>query len=312
MARQDIEVVVREVGMRDGLQSIAAVMPTEIKKEWCSREAACGMGEIEVCSFVPPKLLPQFADATEIVEHALAVPELLVSALIPNMKGAERAVATGVHKMNYAMSVSESHNQANVRRSSQDSLEDLARIAAMLRDVPAERRPRLSGGLATAFGCTIEGAVSERRVRDFALELARIGVDEIVLADTVGYANPAAIGRLFRDVISDVGPMPVAAHFHDTRGLGLANVVAALEAGAKAFDASLGGFGGCPYAPGATGNIDMEDLIFMLEAMGLRTGVDVAELIEVRRFLEDALPGVPFAGAIATAGLPKNFSSLSQ
>jgi hydroxymethylglutaryl-CoA lyase len=306
-----IDVTVREVGMRDGLQSIAAIMPTGTKKDWCDKEASCGIPEIEVCSFVPPRLLPQFADAGEIVGHALGIPGLVVSALIPNVKGAERAVAAGVHKMNYAMSVSESHNQANVRRSSQESLDDLARIVAMLSGLPKERRPRLSGGLATSFGCTIEGAVSERRVRDFAQKLARIGVDEIVLADTVGYANPASIGRVFRAVINDVAPIPVAAHFHDTRGLGLANVVAALDAGTTRFDASLGGFGGCPYAPGATGNIDMEDLVYMFESMGLRTGVDISALIDVRRMVEEALPGVPFAGAVATAGLPKNFSSLA-
>lgn len=304
---KNIDVTLREVGMRDGLQSISTIMPTEQKKLWCTSEAACGMPEIEVCSFVPPKLLPQFADATEIVDHALVIPGLRVSALIPNSKGAERGIAAGVHKMNYAMSVSESHNQNNVRRSSEESMSDLVRIIAMVKDVPKDRRPILSGGLATSFGCTIEGPVSEKRVREFAQRLAREGVDEIVLADTVGYANPAAIGRVFRQVIADVAPIPVAAHFHDTRGLGLANAVAALEAGVRAFDASLGGFGGCPYAPGATGNIDMEDLVFMMEAMGLRTGVDIEGLIALRRTVEHELPGVPFAGAIATAGLPKNF-----
>lgn len=302
-----VDVIVREVGMRDGLQSISTIMPTETKKEWLKREAAAGMREIEATSFVPPKLLPQLADASEVVAFALGISGLTVAALVPNLKGAERAVAAGVRKINYVMSVSESHNRSNVRRSVQESLEDLGRIVALVKGLPAERRPLVCGGLATCFGCTIEGDVPEGRVLSLASKVAETGVDEVVLADTVGYGNPAAIRRVFGQVARMLGSLPIGAHFHDTRGLGLANVVAALEAGVTRFDASLGGFGGCPYAPGATGNIDMEDLVFMLESMGLRTGVDLNALLEVRRFVEAALPGTPFAGAIAVAGLPKNF-----
>ena len=302
-----IDVQVREVGMRDGLQSVATILPTATKHEWCRREAAAGMREIEVTSFVPPKLLPQFADAVDVVRHALSLPGLCVSALVPNLRGAENAVAAGVHKINFAMSVSEAHNRANVRRSVAESLAELAQVVALVRSLDPTRRPRVAGGLATAFGCTISGSVPEDDVRTLAAQVADTGVDEVVVADTVGYGNPAAVRRVFTAVRAMLGSLPVAAHFHDTRGLGLANVVAALDAGVARFDASLGGLGGCPYAPGASGNIDMEDLVFMLESMGLRTGVDVPALIAVRRFVKLALPDDRFAGAIATAGLPKTY-----
>jgi len=298
---------VREVGLRDGLQSIAEVLPTEEKIAWLEAEHAAGVHEIEVSSFVPPKLLPQLADAEAVVRHALSLPGLTVSALIPNLRGAERGLALGVHEMNFVLSVSERHNRANVRRTSAESIEDFRRVVALCHTAPAERRPRIACGLATAFGCTIEGAVDEDRVRDIAVEVAEAGADAIILADTVGYGQPAAVERVFRRVIADVTPLPVAGHFHDTRGLGLANVLAALNAGARAFDASLSGLGGCPYAPGATGNIVSEDLAFMLEAMGFDTGIDIERLIKVRELVARALPNVVQYGAIAKAGLPKNF-----
>ena len=298
---------VREVGLRDGLQSIAEVLPTEEKIAWLEAEHAAGVHEIEVSSFVPPKLLPQLADAEAVVRHALSLPGLTVSALIPNLRGAERGLALGVHEMNFVLSVSERHNRANVRRTTAESIEDFRRVVALCHTAPAERRPRIACGLATAFGCTIEGAVDADRVRDIAVEVAEAGADAIILADTVGYGQPAAVERAFRRVIADVAPLPVAGHFHDTRGLGLANVLAALNAGARAFDASLGGLGGCPYAPGATGNIVTEDLAFMLEAMGFDTGIDIEQLIALRELVARALPNVVQHGAIAKAGLPKNF-----
>jgi hydroxymethylglutaryl-CoA lyase len=306
-ASTSLDVIVREVGMRDGLQSIPDIMPTETKMAWCTAEAAAGMPEIEVTSFVPPKLLPQLADAGEIVAHALGIKGLTVAALIPNLKGAERGVATGVHKLNYVMSVSEGHNLSNVRRTCAQSMEDFRRAVDLCRSA-GPKRPMVVGCLATSFGCTIEGKVDEERVRRFAAEYVDAGADEIVVADTVGYGNPAAVARVFKAVIAEVGKLPVAAHFHDTRGLGLANVHAAVEAGVRAFDASLGGFGGCPYAPGATGNIVMEDLVFLLETMGLRTGVDLDKLIGVRKIVQAALPTLQMYGNLAKAGLPKNFA----
>ncbi|MGC2412736.1 MAG: hydroxymethylglutaryl-CoA lyase [Stellaceae bacterium] len=303
-------VQIREVGMRDGLQSIADILPTEVKLAWLDAEYAAGVREIEVSSFVPPKLLPQLADAEAVVRHAMTLPGLIVSALIPNSRGAERGLALGVPEMNFVLSVSEGHNLSNVRRSTEDSVEDFRRVVQLCRD--SGKTVKINCGLATAFGCTIEGDVDEERVRRIAGEVAAAGADGIILADTVGYGQPAAIGRVFRKVMADVAPLPVSAHFHDTRGLGLANVLAAYEAGCRAFDASLGGLGGCPYAPGATGNIVLEDTVFMFEAMGCETGIDIARLARVREILAGALPEVTLHGAIAKAGLPRNFHPVAH
>ena len=307
------DVKINEVGTRDGLQSISTFVPTAVKKQWISEEYAAGVREIEVCSFVPVKLLPQFADAAEVVAHALTLPGLTVAALIPNLKGAERALELGVHKINYVISVSESHNRANVRRSTDESAADFERMVELVRHYPG-RKPIVVGGLSTALGCTIEGAVSQDAVRRLATRLAQAGAREIILADTVGYADPASVKRLFTSVKQDLGDLPLTAHFHDTRGLGLANVAAAFDAGARSFDASLGGLGGCPYAPGASGNIATEDAVFMLEAMGIPTGVNIQKLLEVRATVCAALNELgdqPFHGAIAKAGLPKGFVGAS-
>jgi hydroxymethylglutaryl-CoA lyase len=306
------KVQIREVGMRDGLQSIAAVMPTETKLAWLEAEYAAGVREIEASSFVPPKLLPQLADAEAVVRYAMTLPGLQVSALIPNSRGAERGIALGVPEMNFVLSVSEGHNRSNVRRSTEESIDDFRRVVQLCRAQGGDKRPRVNCGLATAFGCTIEGDVDEDRVRRIAGEVAAAGADGIILADTVGYGQPAAIGRVFRQVIADVAPLPVAAHFHDTRGLGLANVLAAFSAGCTRFDASLGGLGGCPYAPGATGNIVLEDTVFLFEAMGVETGIDIDKLAAAREIVHRALPEVTLYGAIARAGLPRNFPPVKK
>src|SRR5258707_3897939 len=288
-------VYIREVGMRDGLQSIAEILPTETKIAWLDAEYAAGVREIEVSSFVPPKRLAQLADAEAVIRHALSLPGLNVSALIPNSRGAERGMALGVPEMNYVLSVSNGHNLSNVRRLTEESIEDFRRVVQLCH--AGDRPAVINCGLATAFGCTIEGDVDEDRVRRIAGEVAAAGADGIILADTVGYGQPAAIERVFRQVIADVAPLPVAAHFHDTRGLGLANVLAAFAAGCKAFDASLGGLGGCPYAPGATGNIVLEDTVFMFDAMGVETGIYIAKLASVRDLVYQALPSVTIFGA---------------
>ena len=306
------KVRIREVGMRDGLQSVADIVPTETKIAWLDGEYAAGVREIEVSSFVPPKLLPQLADAEAVVRHAMTLPGLAVSALIPNSRGAERGLALGVPEMNFVLSVSEGHNLSNVRRSTDESIDDFRRVVVLCREQGGEKRPRINCGLATAFGCTIEGTVDEDRVRRIAVRVAEAGADGIILADTVGYGQPAAIGRVFRKVMEDVAPLPVAAHFHDTRGLGLANVLAAYEAGCREFDASLGGLGGCPYAPGATGNIVLEDTVFLFEAMGVATGIDIDKLAPLRELVHQALPEVTLYGAIAKAGLPRNFHPVRE
>lgn len=296
----------REVGPRDGLQLVKTILSPEQKLEWCRREAAAGVKEIEVTSFVPPKVVPQFADASEVARGAVAMGGFTASVLVPNLKGAQLAIEAGITKINYVLSASEAHNLANVRRTTQESIDDFARIIA-LRDEAAPGRVKVGSGIATAFGCTISGAVSEKRVVEIAATLLEFGADEIAVADTVGYGNPGQVRRIMNAVLREAGKVPVACHFHDTRGLGLANVTAALEVGVRAFDASLGGLGGCPFAPGASGNIDSEDTAFLLESLGFDTGVDIEALVELRRTIEGWLPDERFAGTIARAGLPKNF-----
>jgi hydroxymethylglutaryl-CoA lyase len=301
------DVWLREVGTRDGLQSIATIFPTAAKLEWIRLEAAAGMPEIEVGSFVPPKLLPQMADSAEVVAGAKRIPGLRVSVLVPNLRGAENAMAAGADQLNYVLSVSEAHSRANVRRSVQEAMEDFGRIVQLRNSRPEYRDVRVAAGLATAFGCTIAGRVPVSEVLNAATKMVELGADELAVADTVGYANPAQCRQIFKEVLNIAGKIPVAAHFHDTRGLGLANVVAAIDVGIRQFDASLAGLGGCPYAPGASGNIVMDDLAFMLEAMGLATGVDLNGLMEARRHMEQYLAGEQTRGAFVRAGVPKGF-----
>jgi hydroxymethylglutaryl-CoA lyase len=304
---QPVDVIVREVGLRDGLQIHPTFMPTDRKIAWIEAEAAAGVSEIEVTSYVPPKLIPQFIDAEEVTRRALDVPGLTVAALIPNSRGAERGIALGVHKLNFVMSVSRTHNLKNVRREREESVADFKRIVEMARARGEDRRPRVVGGLSTALGCSYEGRVAVADVVKYALLLAEAGADELVVADTVGYADPAQVRTVFKAVLAEIGKLPVAAHFHDTRGTGLANVSAALECGITRFDASLAGLGGCPFAPGASGNIVMDDLCFMLDSMGLRTGVDLEKLLAVRKIVHESLPDIEMHGALARAGLPRNY-----
>jgi hydroxymethylglutaryl-CoA lyase len=306
---KSVDVIVREVGLRDGLQIHSAFMPTERKLDWIKAEAAAGVPEIEVTSYVPPKLIPQFADAEQVTVRAIEIPGLAVSALIPNFRGAERGIDLGVHKLNFVMSVSRTHNLKNVRREREESVSDFRKIVELARSQPEGRRPRIAGGLATALGCSYEGRVAVDEVVRYAVQLAEAGADEIVVPDTVGYADPTQVRAVFKAVMAEIGQLPVAAHFHDTRGIGLANVLAALDCGVRRFDASLAGIGGCPFAPGATGNIVMDDLCFMLDSMGLRTGVDLEKLLQVREIVRDTLPDIPMQGALARAGLPRNYVS---
>lgn len=309
---QQFDVMVREVGLRDGLQIHPTFMPTGAKIAWIEAEAAAGVREIEVTSYVPPKLIPQFADAEEVTRRALAVPGLSVTALIPNSRGAERGLALGVHKLNFVMSVSKTHNLKNVRREREESVADFAKIVELVKAQPESRRPRIVGGLSTALGCSFEGRIPVADVVKYALLLARAGADEIMVADTVGYADPAQVRAVFKAVMAEIGALPIGAHFHDTRGTGLANVAAALDCGVRAFDASLAGLGGCPFAPGATGNIVMDDLCFMLDSMGLTTGVDLEKLLAVRAIVRAALPDIEMQGALARAGLPRNYVFASE
>ena len=299
---------ISEVGPRDGLQSIHRVMPLQARKDWIAAEAAAGVSEIEVGSFVPASLLPQMADTDEVVAFARTIKGLAVAALVPNLKGAGRAIAAGVHKISIPFSMSETHSQRNVRKNQAAMLDEIRSIAELVAAQPTTSRPHFEVGLATAFGCTIEGPVSEDKVVRLAAAALGAGAAEVGLSDTTGYANPAQVKRLVRRVKSEVGAAKLnTLHLHNTRGLGLANALAGLEEGITTLDASLGGLGGCPFAPGASGNIVTEDLVFMLQAMGYETGIDLAQLLKVRSIIAAALPGEPLYGFTPDAGLPLGF-----
>jgi len=303
-------ILVSEVGPRDGLQSVKAIMPTEAKKAWIRAEADAGVAEIEVGSFVPPSLLPQLADTAEVVGYARSIPGLTVAALVPNFKGAENAIKAGIHKISIPLSVSEAHSQANLNKTHTQVYDEVRRITELLDVQPVDQRPGFEGSLSTAFGCTLEGEVPEEKVVEMAVKLMELGCDEVCLSDTSGYANPAQLRRLIRLVRAEVGDDGLqAVHLHNTRGLGLANVVVALEEGITTIDASLGGLGGCPFAPGASGNIVTEDLVFMLDAMGLKTGIDLEKLFRVRDIVMAALPGENLHGFTPDAGLPLGYGA---
>lgn len=304
---------ISEVGPRDGLQSIKRIMPLEAKKAWIAAEAAAGVPEIEVGSLVPASLLPQMADTEELIRFATGIAGLAVAVLVPNRKGAERAIAAGARKMSIPFSMSETHSVKNVRKNHAAMIDEIRSIAELVAAQPAGSRPHFEVGLATAFGCTIEGAVNEDNVVRLATAAIDAGAAEVGLSDTTGYANPAQVKRLVRKVKAAVGNDRLnTLHLHNTRGLGLANALAGLEEGITTLDASLGGLGGCPFAPGASGNIVTEDLVFMLQAMGLQTGIDLERLLKVRDILADALPGEPLYGFTPEAGLPLDFAKLTS
>ena len=303
-----VDILVSEVGPRDGLQSLKVIMPTAAKKAWIKAEAAAGVREIEVGSFVPPKLLPQMADCEELVRYALTIPGLNIATLAPNLKGVERAVSAGAHKVSIPISASETHSRANLRKGHDEILEEVRRINKMLSELPESRRHHFEAGSATAFGCTMEGPVPESMVLKLANALMEAGCRELGLSDTTGYANPAQIRRLVRLVRAEIGAERLTGvHLHNTRGLGLANAMAALEEGITTLDSSLGGIGGCPFAPGASGNIVTEDLVYMLESMGLNTGIDLDRLLKVREVVNEALPSTEMYGFTPDAGLPLGF-----
>jgi len=296
------EIHICEVGPRDGLQNAKHLMPTQAKKAWIGALAAAGLREIEVGSFVPPKLIPAMADTAEIVSFAKTLPGLKVVALAPNLKGFQRALEAGAHKVTFPVSASRLHSESNVRMTPEQMVEEVRKCAQH-----PHPGVELEGAVSTAFGCTLQGPVPEDDVVRIAARLAEL-CDCVALADTVGYANPAQVRRIFRRVKSEIGEKLEGAHFHDTRGLGLANALAAYEEGVRHFDSSMGGLGGCPFAPGASGNVVTEDLVFMFEAMGLDTGIDLEALFKARALLSSAIPEEPIYGHIPLAGLPKGFS----
>lgn len=297
-----------EVGPRDGLQMARGMMAAADKLRWIRQLAAAGLREIEVGSFVSPRLVPQMADTAQVLPEALGIDGLTVCALACNLKGAIAAYEAGAHVIAIPVSVSDTHSHANVGKGTHAQVDAVAAIADWLR---AQARPvRLDVAVATAFGCSMEGAVPVPRVAQVAAAAMRAGADEIALADTVGYAHPAGVRETVRAAQDAVGARLVKLHLHDTMGLGLANALAGLDEGIRAFDACLGGLGGCPFAPGASGNIVTEDLVFMLESMGYRTGVDLPELLAARALLADSLPQETLRSGVAAAGIPKTYAAV--
>jgi hydroxymethylglutaryl-CoA lyase len=305
MAQLPSRAVIREVGLRDGLQSIQTILPTERKKEWIRDAVAAGQREIEVGSFVPPKLLPQLADTGEVLAYAKTIPGLFASVLVPNLKGAERALDADADLMLLPLSASHEHSLANLRKTPDEVVAELGRIRAA-RDASG-KRTLIEGGVGTAFGCTIQGEVKTSEVLRLMQALLDAGADRVSLADTVGYADPGSVSRLFEQALKIAGDKLWCGHFHDTRGLALANAFAILELGVARFDASLAGIGGCPHAPGASGNASSEDLGFMLEASGVATGIDLPAFLALRAKVAGWLAGEQTHGSMWRAGLPKTF-----
>ena len=303
MATPTDPVVVREVGLRDGLQSVSRTVPTEHKLQWLRAAYAAGLREIEVGSFVPARLLPQLADTAALVDAARAMPGLVTSVLVPNLKGAQAALDAHADLMLVPLSASHAHSLANLRKTPDEVVAEVSRIRA-LRDASGSRC-LVEVGISTAFGCTLQGRVDEGEVVRLVHAVLDAGADRVGLADTVGYADPLQVSRLFERCFAIAGGRLACGHFHDTRGLGMANVFAAWQTGVRRFDACIGGIGGCPHAPGASGNVCTEDVAYLFASMGVATGLEFDALIALRGRIGQWLEGEPLHGAIWRAGLPR-------
>jgi hydroxymethylglutaryl-CoA lyase len=301
-------ITISEVGPRDGLQSVATVMSTADKMIWIEAEYRAGVREIEVGSFVSPKILPQMADTAVVVKSARCFEDLVVAVLVPNVRGCEAAIEAGAHKISIPLSLSETHSQKNVRRDHKQMLGEISACQKLIDQLPRGDRPYFEVGLSTAFGCTIEGVVEEDFVIEMAARVMDLGVAEVGLSDTTGMGNPAHLERLVTGIWQRCGEARLTGvHLHNTRGQGLANALRAIELGITTLDSSLGGLGGCPFAPGASGNIVTEDLVFMLESMGYPTGIDLEALLAVRHQVAALLSAEDWYGFTASAGLPAHF-----
>jgi hydroxymethylglutaryl-CoA lyase len=295
-------VLIREVGLRDGLQSVPHVVPTLTKQRMVDALVFAGVRSFDAASFVPPQLLPQMADAAQVVGHFRQHPHAEIAVLVPNLKGMALAQAAGAHALLFPVSASQEHSRRNMRMSVEQAIQVIV-------DAVSQRSPgvMVEAGIAMAFGCPFEGDVPIGKVVSIAVQLAQAGVDRIGLADTVGYAHPEMIKKVVKAVQREIGASLHSLHLHDTRGLALANIVTALDLDIRCFDASLGGLGGCPFADGASGNVATEDVVHLLESMSLSTGIDLHRLLQARQLLAETLPDTPLWGAIARAGIPKTY-----
>jgi len=303
-------VIINEVGLRDGLQSIDSIMSTADKCKWIDLSYEAGIRYMEVASFVPPKLLPQMADASEVVAHALTYPDLKVTALVPNLIGAQRALDSGIHRLIAPLSASEAHSLANVRKTPFEMIEEIHRILNLRNQSNLDTE--IIAGISVAFGCTRQGHVPLKYLLNLIQLLEEINIDMVSLADTTGYATPKQVEQTIQAVKKIIGGKLRSVHFHDTRGLAIANSIIALQQGIKEFDSSLAGLGGCPYAPGASGNAVTEDLTFLIESMGYQTGINLEKLLLIREFLQTSLSNELLYGYIANAGIPKNYQSILE
>jgi len=299
------EVYIQEVGPRDGLQNIEQFLETEKKIQLIKLLAQSGIRRIEATSFVHPKAIPQFRDAKEIISGVINLKGVELSALVPNLVGARNALQTGIKELNFVFSISESHNKNNVNRAREESVQELEKILSLKKD-KLDMNVKVS--LATVFGCPFEGEVKVEETLRYIEKVKDLGVDTITLADTVGYGNPKKVREIVKSCLDQFPLITFGVHFHNTRGLGLPNVLVCLEEGIKIFDSSIGGLGGCPFAPGATGNISTEDLAFMFEGMGIKTGVNIKLLFEASRFLQNNLKDTPLSSQLFKAGPPKGWS----
>jgi len=299
----DQRVTLREVGLRDGLQLVKTFPSTEAKQRWVREEHAAGVGHFEVGSFLPAKTFPQFADVRAIVDTVAALPGAHGIALVLNERGANEALASGVPEIASVVSATEEHSQANANRSREQAIANI-RALCELRDASAHQ-PIVHAAISMALGCSITGPVNPKEVLRLLEKCFEAGADAVGIADTVGYAGPKQVGDLTRAAVKLAGTRPICVHLHDTRGMGIANASAALDEGARILDGSLGGLGGCPFAPGATGNVVFEDLAFLCESKGFSTGIDIERLVKVRAILRAEMPDEALYGGLARAGLPR-------
>ena len=289
--------------LRDGFQILPDPVPLQYKKKILKLLVDSGIKDIEITSMVPPKLVPQFGDAADMIAYANEIGLQTPTVLVPNLKGAERAIAVGAKSIILPVSVSETHSIKNISKSRGDQISELKRIRELIDQQSSGSRPILTAGICTVFGCSYEGKVAENEVFQTVQQCLEVGVDQVGLADTVGYGSPDQVKRIFANYIKEFGAdVPLTAHFHDTFGLGLANVYAALDAGVRIFDASLCGLGGCPFAPNASGNITLEDLVFMMQKMGMKTGINLDMLLKGQAILREVLPDQDLGGVINRVG----------
>jgi hydroxymethylglutaryl-CoA lyase len=305
----DDRISLREVGLRDGLQLLKTFPSTAAKQRWVGDEYGAGVRHFEVGSFLPAKTFPQFADVREIVETVATLPGAHGVALVLNERGVNEALASGVAEIASVVSATEQHSHANANRSREQAIANIKRLCE-LRDASGHK-PVVNAAISMALGCSITGPVDPREVMRIAEKCLEAGVDFVAVADTVGYAGPKQVGELTKAIVKMSGAKPVCVHLHDTRGMGIANASAALDAGARILDGSLGGLGGCPFAPGATGNVVFEDLVFLCESKGFKTGIDIEKLIAVRAILRSEMPNETLYGGLARAGLPAGKTSVA-